>query len=167
MQGGRATQLGTLEPPDRERTGHQSLTRRRRKTRMLAGRRRTRKASTATRTTSVSTASTRSFGAMPRPTRPFTTARSSMRSWTRPTPATRCGPTAPIGRRKLKRSSRKRATEAAFIAAAPATTPYLSGRRPPTPRAHGCALASNTCLEIRKTGWAAYSCVPLGWRVRP
>src|SRR5262249_36836277 len=62
---------------------------------------------------------------------------------------------------------KERATKAASIAAAPATTLYLSGRRPPTPRAHGCAIASNTCLEIRKTGWAAYSCVPLGWRVRP
>jgi Transposase domain (DUF772) len=125
------------------------------------------KISTATRTTSALTASTRSFGATRRPTLLFTTARSLMRSWTSPTRATRCGPTAPTGRQKLKRSSRKRAARATSIAAAPATTLYLSGKRPPIPRAHECALASNTYLRIGKTGWAAYSCVPLGWRARP
>src|SRR5262249_52404284 len=59
-----------------------------------AGPRRTTRASTATRTTSASTASTRSFAAMPRPTPPFTIARSSMRFWISPIPATRCGPIA-------------------------------------------------------------------------
>ena len=155
------------KPARRPRVGMRSRPRMRRKIKTHAGRRRTRKTSTATRTTSASTASTRSFGATRRPTPLFTTAGSLMRFWTSPTPAMRCGPTAPTGRQKLKRSSRKRATRAAFIAAAPATTLYLSGKRPPTPRAHECALVSNTYLRIRKTGWAAYLCVPLGWRVRP
>jgi hypothetical protein len=31
----------------------------------------------------------------------------------------------------------------------------------------GCVLGSNTCLRIRKAGSVAYSCVPMGWRVRP
>src|SRR5215470_15489585 len=70
-------------------------------------------------------------------------------------------PTAPIDPRRSKPSSRRRATRAASIAAVPATILCLTRSKPLTPRAHGCAFASNMYLRIRKTGWAAYSCVPL------
>jgi hypothetical protein len=65
---------------------------------------------------SVSTTSTRSFGAMPNPTRLFATAKSLMRSWTSPTPATRCGPTAPTGRQnaRVERKSIKSAYSSRF-----------------------------------------------------
>jgi len=49
----------------------------------------------------------------------------------------------------------------------PATILSLSASRRPTPRARECAPVSNTYLRIRKTAWAASSCVRSGWRVRP
>jgi IS5 family transposase len=56
--------------------------------------------------------------------------------------------------------------EQGYKSGVPAAIHSLSASRPPTPRARECARVSNTCLRIRKAGWAGYSCVPLGWRAR-
>jgi hypothetical protein len=49
------------------------------------------------------------------------------------------------------------------IAAVLATAPFASASKLPTPRARGSAHASNTCLRIKRTAWAASSCAPSAW----
>src|SRR3954454_12307590 len=74
------------------------------------------------------------------------------------TPPRTCGPTPLIVRRRARRSSLRRACEAASTAGRAGESPYRSGRKRRTERGPKCARVSSTSSAISTPAWAARSC---------